>query len=511
MGRPGILVPSCMAPISPRLARDSVVQVTTDSARAGEPDYLVPLDVISVGSLAIVPDVHRPVAAVVADGQVTRWLTWPSAPLPERAVDEAEAWPTEEGVWIIYRSDGVDDVVRTAVYVDVEHVGAMVELRDRRPVAVDRSGLWLADPRDASAWMSGERSGVAAADEDAADDEDEELESLLAAELPFVDDGPFWPDPESWKEPAVDDNVDDADRPAEHLGEDIDDEGTVVATEYQWSIGFADDDPAWEHDASVPDLGDPGPPALTPPTDLIRIASEGTPTTIRVDHLVDGVSIDGTAMRVRFHPTGPRHVPDGNGAWDIVYEPHDVVVDITTGLPTAITTEALESVLVAADADADADAYAAEDEWERVIEEREARRAPWIDRLLLDGVDGTRWPLQDADAVPRERSTARLVDQFAHLADPNIIWMRGVDGPRRIRSAYRDVRVDVEGEWPDTAVMVSFEHTAVPFLRLRRSYRVFDDTGHPVDHGHVTVYLDEDLDTGHIPPRRDAVDGILNI
>ena len=101
--------------------------------------------------------------------------------------------------------------------------------------------------------------------------------------------------------------------------------------------------------------------------------------------------------------------------------------------------------------------------------------------------------------------------EFTHLADPVIGWSRGVDGPRRFRSAYRDVRVDVQGDWPATEVVVSFEHTAVPFLRLRRRYRVFDDTGRSVDHGYVTVYLEEDVATGHVPPRSAAVDGVLDI
>jgi len=103
------------------------------------------------------------------------------------------------------------------------------------------------------------------------------------------------------------------------------------------------------------------------------------------------------------------------------------------------------------------------------------------------------------------------VGEFTHLADPVIGWSRGVDGPRRFRSAYRDVRVDVQGDWPATEVVVSFEHTAVPFLRLRRRYRVFDDTGRSVDHGYVTVYLEEDVATGHVPPRSAAVDGVLDI
>jgi hypothetical protein len=89
------------------------------------------------------------------------------------------------------------------------------------------------------------------------------------------------------------------------------------------------------------------------------------------------------------------------------------------------------------------------------------------------------------------------------------VWSRDAPHPRRVRSAYRDVEVVVEGDWPKTEVVVSFEHSAVPFLRLRRRYRAFDDAGHPVDPGYATVYLDEDIDSGAVPPRSAAVDGVL--
>ena len=473
-------------------------------------DHLVPLDAVPVGHRLVVPDLHRPVAAVVEDGSVVRWLTWPSAPLPERAVEEAEVWPTGEGVWVVYRSDGIDEVTRTAVHLDPDRVGAAVDLGDRRLVAADPGGLWLVDPRDASTWMATIDDDAADGDEDAGD----ELDAVVGSDIPWAETDPFWPDPATWTEP--DDDPDD--EPGDE--EDLDDPGpgdptSTVMTASQWSIGFADDSEADQDDSGADDLNgpgpavDPGPPSPTPPTDLVRVAPDGTRTTIRVDHLVEGVRVQGDRMTVRFHRSGPDLVPDASGSLDVVYRPREVIVDVSGGLPETIETDALDSVPV--EDPAEYDAEAADAEWERSVDEREGRRGPWIERLDLRGVDGTRWRLWDAGTVGRERSVARLVGEFTHLADPVIGWSRGVDGPRRFRSAYRDVRVDVQGDWPATEVVVSFEHTAVPFLRLRRRYRVFDDTGRPVDHGYVTVYLEEDVATGHIPPRSAAVDGVLDI
>lgn len=48
-------------------------------------------------------------------------------------------------------------------------------------------------------------------------------------------------------------------------------------------------------------------------------------------------------------------------------------------------------------------------------------------------------------------------------------------------------------------------------MRLRRRYRVFDDAGHVEDWTYVTVHLEEEIATGHIADRSDAVDGVLDI
>ncbi|WIE72134.1 hypothetical protein [Curtobacterium sp. MCJR17_020] len=113
-----------------------------------------------------------------------------------------------------------------------------------------------------------------------------------------------------------------------------------------------------------------------------------------------------------------------------------------------------------------------------------------------------------ARPAPPVRSRPRHTES---LAEPGILWTREHPEPRRAASAYRNVEVVVEGEWPATEVVVSFEHSDVPYLRLRRRYRVFDEAGHVEDWTYVTVYLDEDIGSGHIALRDEAVDGVLDI
>lgn len=71
--------------------------------------------------------------------------------------------------------------------------------------------------------------------------------------------------------------------------------------------------------------------------------------------------------------------------------------------------------------------------------------------------------------------------------------------------------VSVEGDWPDSHVVVTFKHTSRPDLVLRRQLRIFDDEGYPVEHEYASIHLMEDLDTYHVPPAEDAVNGVLDI
>ena len=458
-----------------------------------------------VADTTLLPDLSRPVAAIVT-GAGVRFETWADAPLPDRAVAEAAVLPTPTGAWIIYAADDIDGPSeRCAVHLGPGGVTTTTALGTGRPIGADEHGLWVGDPRDASVWMDAVPTDdtddeVPTDDADDAvptDDTDDAVPDLDPDTLPWSDSGPFWPDPDTWSEPADED--DDVSGPPDDGGEDDDpDDGSV------WTIEFGDgSDTAGHGEQAEPPRDEPGPPAPTPPTDLVLVRPDGGREVIRVDHLVDGVRSEDGMLVIRYLPTGPRRVPSRWGGWDVLSEPREVQLALEHGLPGTITTEELPSV-PAVESD--------EDDWEREVERREAAREPWLDRLDLAGVAGTHWASWSGDGVARERTVARLRTMFEHLDDPTVlVYSRDEPYPRRVRSAYRDVQVTVEGEWPETEVVVSFEHTAIPFLRLRRRYRAFDDAGHPIDPGYATVYLDEDIATGAVPPRSAAVDGVLDL
>ncbi len=377
-------------------------------------DPLRPLDAVFVGKSTIVPDAHRPVAAIIDEDSMVNWVVWPDAPLPDRSIGEVRLWTTPTGAWVVYETDDSDEprnvVERLAVHLTPGGVTAACSIGEGRPVGVDPDGLWVGDPRDASLWME---------------------------------------DPDSFGGP------------------------------------------------------EPGPPRSTPATDLLRLGTDGSRSVVRVDHLVHRVDVTGTALTLQYYPTGPRPIrhADGSG-WNYSYEPRQVVIDITDGLPRSIHTDLLWSQpAVPVD----------EEAWDREEERRRSAVGAWQGRLDLDGVDGAAWPLAQLDDAERTRAISALRSQFEDLANPNMVWRAGQNSTREEPSDYSDVTISEEGIWPTTEIVVSFTHRLIKKLRLRRRYRVFDDAGYPRSWLYVTIHLDEDLYTENIPPRTSAVDGVLEL
>jgi hypothetical protein len=471
-------------------------------------DLLVPLAAVAVRDLTLIPDATRPVAAVVAaGGGAPTWITWGDASLPRLAVTGASVVPTRTGAWIVYESHvvGADSIEEsteyTAVHLEPEGVTAVHHLGTQRPVGDDTVGLWAGDPRDAGFWM-----GEDVADDDS--DEDEPIDgSHDPASLESMPEGPFWP--EAGTVVADDHGVGDDhhefdDDDEVDLGDDADDDddGTIVMTARQFAYRFVDADGREHDDDPLPEQV-PADPLPTSPGDLIRVGPRGERHTIRVDRLVDRVRLDGDDLVIRFHPTGPREVasPEGWG-WNVVYDPREARVATGAGLPSSIDTDALPSTAVPLEHD---------DDWEERERAETALHESWGDRFDLTGVAGAAWPLWDGDETARNEAVAALSRRLESLADPTLVWTSDHPAPRRGRSAYRDVVAERRGEWPATELVVSFEHTAVPFLRLSRRYRVFDDSGYPESWDYVDVHLEEDIATRHLPPRSAAVDGVLEI
>lgn len=507
-------------------------------------DPLVPLVPVRVGGADILVDEHRPVAAVVAGSDI-RFVTWPNAPLPYRQ-SEASTYAAPDGAWVVYEevedpnapTDGEYPLEQarassSAVFVGLDGSTVFVDLGSRRPGGADEFGLWAVDPRDASTWNGSIR------DDDVEDFPD--IEDLPEEVHGEESDDDFWRDGFSVGKNGDWANIgdwNDVDDDQDEHNDDVDgNDQQVVMTREQhqgwFSLASGPDQPdGW----SIDELGsnpkrdsdplDPVPPALpTPPTEILRLGRDGSRTLISVDHLVDAVAQVAETLYLRVHATGPKHIPSTDGtSWNIRYQPRTVSIDVHDGLPARIVTDELSTAVdwnwddssswhptLGTEPDGEDDEDAWLERFDKELEASEAARALWSNRLDLEGVVGTRWPLVPRSPKLIEKDIDAVRDQFVSLPLDQAGWWAEDDRMHRQRSNYRNVEIITEGTWPQDDVVVTFEHRLYPHVRLRRRVRVHDDSGRPFALGYLTVYLDEALATGQVPPPSSAVNQVVDV
>lgn len=112
----------------------------------------------------------------------------------------------------------------------------------------------------------------------------------------------------------------------------------------------------------------------------------------------------------------------------------------------------------------------------------------------------------EGDAI--QRHVATVSGPFGKLEQH---WRRPDGSTQALSEGMSNTGVEVEGEWPDSRLVITFRHPVRPGLLLRRTLTLFDDAGGPVFHTYAEIHLMEDLDTGGVPPADEAVDGILDL
>lgn len=73
------------------------------------------------------------------------------------------------------------------------------------------------------------------------------------------------------------------------------------------------------------------------------------------------------------------------------------------------------------------------------------------------------------------------------------------------------VSMSFEGRWPELVVAVRFRHPYFPGGRMLRRIPLFDELGRPVVPENADLYLMEALETRELPPREEAVEGVLEV
>ncbi|MFL4472974.1 hypothetical protein ACIPVK_03130 [Paeniglutamicibacter sp. MACA_103] len=145
-----------------------------------------------------------------------------------------------------------------------------------------------------------------------------------------------------------------------------------------------------------------------------------------------------------------------------------------------------------------------EDRWE---DEPSASSADPED-IDLDGIPGTRWNRAAPTAAQELAAVHGITGQFANM---EAYWRDANGESFPIADGVSDARVDVEGQWPQTRVRISFRHPYYPGGRLRRSIRVFDEAGRIMIHEYAGIHLMEDLDTNDLPDIGEEHGSVLEI
>ncbi len=229
-------------------------------------------------------------------------------------------------------------------------------------------------------------------------------------------------------------------------------------------------------------LPDPPPPAPTGPVTLRRVRADGGADQVVVSRVVSRIEAVGAQiLRLVFHPTGPLYTADGGGGHFVDYPRRVAEIDLADELPASIDLDAAPS---------------------QPLQEEDWDEEDWLepvtaesDRVDLSGIAGTRWALRALGQGKIEETVQAVVEQYAALDEPHIVWTKRDNSWQRVQSEFADVHVHVEGRWPTTEVIVDFTYRPAPGASLRRRTRVFDDTGAPAISPHLTIYLDEDLAT----------------
>ena len=179
---------------------------------------------------------------------------------------------------------------------------------------------------------------------------------------------------------------------------------------------------------------------------------------------------------VTFFPTNPVGTVEHDGSvLSYSYPMSRIVLDFSSGLP-----------LTLAVAEYEATALPLAEEWEEMWNDESLRDSdmPEEDRIELESVPGIDWAPAEISRDAIEAAVNNLVEQLEALAEPSTVWTR------------RDDRVHV---------VVEFHHREYSDALYRRGYRVFDASGRPIGRQYMTVYLEEDIATGHHPAERDGV------
>ncbi|GAA0991376.1 hypothetical protein [Subtercola frigoramans] len=367
-------------------------------------------------------------------------VTWPDAPLPPLAAT-ARILCEPTGLWVIYTEMDTlwssSEPRSTAVHISQDLTVSTIDVGMLTPIGADSTGLWCT----AEPYPVVERSGGSRA--------------FDPALVQIEEDAP------------------------------VEDREDLVRSSGAWSR--VDNSPTEIHRLPTP------PPAVaTSPVTLSRYRPGGNIDFLTVDRLVSGVDVVRGKLRLTYHPTGPVQRLDPGGT-SISFSYPIEVIDLDLS-------DARMSEVFVADYDSTPGARGFPEEWLNTSipeQDLDVDTDEMVAAIDLSAYDDCSWTLPAEDSAEVRIHVDTVLEHLANLDTPNLMWSNGDDRWHRIRSDYRDLVVKVREEWPLTEVVAEFTYAPRGTQRFRWRVPVFDNAGRPRVPRYLTVYLMEDLDTGH--------------
>ncbi|BBE22196.1 hypothetical protein MN0502_10790 [Arthrobacter sp. MN05-02] len=199
---------------------------------------------------------------------------------------------------------------------------------------------------------------------------------------------------------------------------------------------------------------------------------------------------DGSSPYLVVYAAAPKALHDGYGGTEYTYRYRQIEVP-TGGLPAVLRANELPSTPIE---EIDIPGWSEGD-------------APQINPVVA-GDPHVSWDRVNLSEEQKKAAVEALCAEFDRLES---YWRTPGGEMVPLSDGVADARVDVVGDWPQTQVEVSFIHPHYRQGRLRRTYRVFDDAGRVKSWQYASIHLMEDLDTGALPPAKDARNTMLDI
>jgi hypothetical protein len=113
--------------------------------------------------------------------------------------------------------------------------------------------------------------------------------------------------------------------------------------------------------------------------------------------------------------------------------------------------------------------------------------------------------------LPQSVIDETIAAALAEWSDIDHAWKSEDGDSSPLIRGMSDSKVTIEGDWPDTNLIVTFKHPHYFDGIMRHKVPLFEDGGRPRAYDYDSDWLWEEVESGDVPPIVQAVDGILDV